>query len=514
MASSTSQKKYGTILGYVYTVLQAVIGIVYIPILLNGIGKAEYGIYQVVGSIVSYFAAMESPLCASILKYYVEYKAKGDEMGMENVLAIGRNIFRGLSVVMIVLAVPSIILIRIAFADTFSPSELFETQMMFVVMIANIIITMNTYVYIAAINGHERFVFLKITAIIALILQPITVVLLISQYQYAFVIVVTQLVYNIIMAIIRYYYSKRKLNCRVQFHYKDKNLFKGIAKLTFATFFVAIADQIFWRTDQLILGSMCGPEVTAEYSIGAQFNTMYILVACVLGGVLLPTITKIIVDGDNRVLSDYFAKIGRFQSYLVSLMLYGFICFGQEVIKIIAGDGFEISYSVAILMMIPYAIDLIQTCGGSILTAKNMYEYRAITLFAAAVVNIGITILFVKMMGPVGAALSTTICIILASGLTMNIIYGRVLKLDLKHFFKEVVPIWALGALMLPVSALLINKIAFSNIYIQFIVHCVLFFLLFCGLMLPVLHKDEKALIFGKIGVRFYKNSPNNREEE
>lgn len=121
--NTTYQKKYGAVLGYVYTCLQAVIGIVYIPILLNGIGKAEYGIYQVVGSIVGYFAAMESPLCASILKFYVEYKSKDDNVGMENVLAIGRKIFRVLSLFMIILAVPTYYFIGVAFSNSFPPRK-------------------------------------------------------------------------------------------------------------------------------------------------------------------------------------------------------------------------------------------------------------------------------------------------------------------------------------------------------------------------------------------------------
>ena len=491
-----NQKKYGALLGYVYTALQAVIGIVYIPLLLNGIGKAEYGIYQVVGSIVSYFSAMESPLCASILKYYVEYKAKEDTIGMENVLAIGKRVFMAFSVLMIVLTIPSYYLIGVAFSDTFSAAEIMETRIMFIIMIISIIINMNAYVYIAAINAHERFVFLKLTALIALIVQPVVVVLVISRYKYAFVIVVTQLVLTIIMAFVRYLYASKKLGTNIVYHYKDRQLFKGIAKLTFSTFFVALADQIFWKTDQLILGSMCGPEVAAEYSIGAQFNTMYISFACVLGGVLLPTITNIVLKGDNRALSVYFAKTGRYQSYLVSLMLIGFICFGTEAIRIIAGNGFDISYTVAILLMIPYAIDLIQACGGTILTAKNRFEYRAIALFTASIINVAFTIILVKLIGPIGAALSTTVCITLSSGLVMNIIYSKIIGLDMALFFRAVLPIWGISLVMLPISYYFISRISLSNVYLQFVLHCLLFLIVYSFLAMIVMNKEEKKTIF------------------
>lgn len=494
-----NQKKYGAFLGYVYTGLQSVISVVYIPILLNGIGKSEYGLYQIVGSVISYFAAMESPLCASILKYYVEYKVNKDEVNMENVLAIGRRIFFALSLIMVLLAIPSFFLMNVAFADKFTSAELLETQLMFVLMIVNLLIGMNSYVYVAVINANERFVFLKLTALISLILQPIAVVLLISRFKYAFVIVVIQLVLNVFLTIIRLYYAKKILNCSIVYHGKDKALIKGMLALSLATFFVAIADQIFWRTDQLILGSMCGPDIVAEYSIGAQFNTMYITVACVLGGLLLPVVTKLVVQGDNKAISDYFAKIGRYQSYIVALMLFGVIAFGREFVLIIAGEGFEISYSVALLLMVPYAIDLIQTSGGAILTAKNMFGYRAKVLFIAAVINIFLTIAFVKLFGVVGAALATTVSIILSSGFVMNYIYKVKLNLNLSHFFKEVVPIWVLGVLSLPIAFFIINRIVFSNMYMQFVVHCLLFVLVYGLLMFVVMNKEEKQLVLSKL---------------
>ena len=115
-----NQKAIGALLGYIYTALQSVVSLVYIPLLLNTIGKSEYGIYQIAGSVIAYFAAMEAPLCASILKYYVEYKVKGDKHNMENVLAIGRRIFWILSVLVVFLSIPASFILKVSFNDTFT----------------------------------------------------------------------------------------------------------------------------------------------------------------------------------------------------------------------------------------------------------------------------------------------------------------------------------------------------------------------------------------------------------
>ncbi len=492
-----NQKKIGALIGYIYTVLQAVISIVYIPLLLNGIGKNEYGLYQIVGSVIAYFSAMEAPLCAAVLKFYTEYKVKDDSINMENTLAIGRRIFGILSVIMIVVSVPTILIIQLVFSRSFTSGELREAILMFGIMVINLVISMMNYVYVAVINANERYVFLKSMSLILLIIQPILVILIIREFPYAFVIVLVQMLLGLLLALARMVYAKRCLYCKIRFHHKDPALLRGMMKLFAATFFVAIADQVFQKTDQLILGSVFGTGVTTEYSIGAQINSMYISVSCVLGGMLLPSVTKIISKGNDTEVSSFFAKIGRIQSYLVACMLFGVIAFGREFIFLIAGEGYELSYYVAILLMCPYAIDLIQTCGGSIMQAKNKYGYRAVIMFVAAILNVALTLLFVKIIGAVGAALATTVTIIISNGVILNVIYHKKMNLHIGEFFKQIAPIWLVALLMLPIS-LLINQIRMGHLYLQFIVHVALFVSVYMLLMyLIAMSKDERSFVLG-----------------
>lgn len=493
------QKKLGAILGYVYIALQSVVSLVYIPLLLNGIGKSEYGIYQMAGSVIAYFSAMEASLCVSILKYYVEYKMKDDKRNMENVLAIGRRIFRMLSVAFVLISIPVGFVLKVSFADTFTICQIHEILWIFALMILNLVINMNNYVYLAAINGHERFVFIKLLSLTTLILQPIGVVLIIQQYHYAIAIVAVQFGLNIIMAYVRKYYAIKKLNCIVEYHGFDKVLFKGMMALTGSTLGVALADQIFWKTDQLILGSMIGPDVVTEYAIGSQLNAMYISVACVLGGVILPTVTKILVNGSDRDISLYFAKIGRYQSVLVILVLTGMLAFGREFIYLLAGDGYEISYYVALLLMFPYSIDLIQICGATILQVKNQYGYRARMMIVSSVFNIGLTIFLIKLIGPLGAALSTAIAITLGNGFYLNYIYKYKIDLDIRSFFGSIKKCWLIGVAMLVISYP-INMLRLPNLYVQFMVHIVLFVLVYVALVYVfVLTMEEKQSINLKI---------------
>ena len=498
------QRKFGAILGYVYTILQTVIGILYIPILLTGIGKSEYGLYQVVGSIIAYFAAMEAPLCASILKYYTEYKERNDSVKMENTLAIGKRLFLVISLFFIIISIPILFVVRFSFEDTFTDSELLEISVMFVVMVLNLVVTMNNYVIVAAITACERFIFLKLSSLITLIFQPLLVVLIIQEYKFAFVIVIVQVSLNILMALWRTYYAKSKLKVKIVYHGFDKRLFKGMMTLSLATFGVALADQIFWRSDQLILGSMFGPDIVTEYSIGAQINALFIGIACVLGGVMMPTVTRKIVNGTDKDVSLFFAKTGRFQSFLIVPILFGFISFGQELINIITiGGGYDLSYQCALLLMIPYSIDLIQICGSTIMQVKNQFGYRAKLMFISAILNIGLTIVLAKHIGPIGAAISTTITIVISNGFILNYIYAKKMHLDLQYFFKSISLIWFSGIIVFPFGYI-ISFIEISSPIIQFVIHIFLYCIIFCLVLYFIaLTRNERGWIHS-VFIRFF----------
>ena len=49
-----NERKIGILLSYLNIALHAVVGFLYVPILLHFIGKEEYGLYQLIGSMVHF----------------------------------------------------------------------------------------------------------------------------------------------------------------------------------------------------------------------------------------------------------------------------------------------------------------------------------------------------------------------------------------------------------------------------------------------------------------------------
>lgn len=498
--SNEKQRKIGIGLSYIHTALSAIISLAYIPILLQCIGQSEYGLYQLLGSVIAYFSTMYSSLNSSVMKYYTQYLIAGDEKKMENTLAISRSIFALVSIVIVAVAIPVSAIFGYAYKNVLTVHEMHESLVMFVVMIVNILVYLNNSIYSASIMSHERFIFRRSLDVLAQIMQPIVVVLFIQKYPYALTIVVIQLLLNCIVAFANVVYSKKRLHIRIVYHGRDHELVRGLLSLSGAVLFVALADQIFWKTDQIILGQLYGTGVVAVYSIGAQLSTIYISVGIVMASVMLPQFTRIISqDRDGTKVSAMFTQLGRYQSFVVMLAMTGIILFGKEFIILLAGEDYLGGYVVAMLLIIPYTVDLIQNSGNTILQAQNKYWYRAKILFVAAIVNVFLTYFLARRYGMYGAAAATTISILITSGFIMNYIYAKKMKLNIGLFWREVGPVWILGIFPFLIG-FLIRQIELSNRYIQFVVHVLLYVIIYiCFVWKVVMKKKERDYLAGRL---------------
>lgn len=177
----------------------------------------------------------------------------------------------------------------------------------------------------------------------------------------------------------------------------------------------------FWKTDQVILGKLFSTTVVAVYSVGAQIYMMYMQFGTQIASVFYPKVS-ILYQEENGLqkVSDLFIRVGRATFFVILLVLSGFIIFGREFLLVWVGEGYEAAYWVAIIVMLPFSVDLAQNLGLCILQVKGQYGFRAKIYLLSALLNIITTVLFARRIGITGAALSTGISMFLTSGLIMN----------------------------------------------------------------------------------------------
>lgn len=434
-----SGRRMGVLVSYAYTACNILVQLIYVPLLLSSIGQEEYGLYQLIGSVVAYIVSINGVLAAGVGRYYCMYKAANDRLNMENTLAIAKRMYWIMSAVTTLAVVVVIGVFRSVYQVTFTTAQIDECSLMLIVLGINCVVTMNNAINISVLTAHERFVFLKGSQIIALIAQPIIVLILTRVWRSALVVTCVVLAMNFLCACAQRLYVTNVLNEHYSYHGWDWSLAKGLVAFSGVIILVALADQIFWKTDQLIIGYFFGAASVAVYAVGSQIYTAYMSVGATISSVFLARVSELYHrDHDMQAISALFIRVGRLSLMVCLAVLGGFIIFGIDFVSLWAGDGFKEAYYVALIIMTPFTIDLIQNLGITVMQVMDKYHFRGYVYVLCAVLNIPLTVcLLLLRFGLIGAAASTAIASFIGNGLIMNWYYKVKIGLDIKEFWKS-----------------------------------------------------------------------------
>ena len=156
-------------------------------------------------------------------------------------------------------------------------------------------------------------------------------------------------------------------------------------------------------------------------------------------------------------------KTGRLQGFVVSLVCSGFIAFGRPFLDCYVGPDYWEAYWVAVVIMVPNCIPLVQSAANSVLQAKNMHSFRAKLYLVIAIVNLIGTLVLVQKYGIIGAAIPTGVAYIFGQGLIMNWYYWKKVGLDIPRFWKNLLPLFTVSGVMCVITLALSNWIDFYS---------------------------------------------------
>ena len=385
------------------------------------------------------------------------------------------------------------------FGDGLTSKEYPIAKALMGLMVLNLALTFPNSVFDSITSSQEQFFFQKLLVVLQNLLNPfITLPLLIMGYgSVAMVCVTTFLTSSKLF--LNIWYCRYKMQTQFIFRDFDFGLLKEMWIFTFFIFINMIVDQINWSVDKFLLGRMAGTIAVAVYGVGGQLNSLYLQLSTAVSSVFVPEVNRIVAEiDDNDKLTKLFTKVGRIQFMILSLILSGFVFLGKPFIQFWAGEEYSSSYRIALLLMIPVTIPLIQNLGIEIQRAKNMHKARSIVYFFIAISNLFISIPCIRKWGAEGAAIGTALSLALGNGLFMNWYYHKKIGLDILYFWKQICKLAPAYILPIIVGSIIFKYILIDDI-LEFAI-CVVFYtavfcvsIYFCGI-----NKDEKE-IFNKV---------------
>ena len=440
----TNQVKAGSILSYLQIALGIVISLLYTPVMIRLLGQNEYGLYNTASSTISILSILSLGFQSGYIRYFSQYRKENAEEKIHRLNGLFLLIFTVIGIVALICGLFLSSHLELVYKDGLTPEEMGTARILMILLTVNLAVSFPMSVFSNIISAHERFVFLKSLGLFKTVLSPLlSLPLLLAGFRSVGLVAVTLLL-SCVTDLLYLYYVTRRLKCRFVLRGIPRELFTSL--LVYTTFIAIniIVDQINWNIDKVLLGRFKGTAAVAVYSVGYTIYTYFMMLSTSVSGLFTPRIHRIVTTTaeekakQRQALTELFIKVGRIQFLTLALFACGFIFFGRVFIALWAGAGYDDSYAVVLLLILPAYPALIQNIGIEVQRAQNLHKFRSLAYSIMAVLNLLLSINLCRKYGAVGSALGTAVSLIVCNGFIMNLYYHKKCNLDILAFWKSI----------------------------------------------------------------------------
>lgn len=496
---NVNQLKAGSLLSYVNLLISCITPFFYTPIMLGILGQEEYGLYSLSNSVIGYLNLLNFGMGTAVIRYITRARTAGDTDGVRRFLGLFFAIYSGLAVLVLAGGAVLIQLSGTVFGKGLSAAEIEKLHILLIIMSVHTAISFPLGVYSSVAVAYERYVYNKLICIAETLLTPvINLVILYAGYG-AVGITAVGLPICILNALLYGFYCAKRLHIYPVFNNMPVYILKELVGFCTFVFLSSIVDMLYWATDKVLIGAILGTAAVAVYNIGGTFTSILQNMAHAISSVFSTRINMMVAkDAPRKEISELLTRVGRLQYLIVSLILSGYITFGQVFLHLWVGDSYRDAYWIALMTMLPLSVPLIQNVAFAAILADNKHRFRSIVYAIIAVLNVVSTYLVLPHYGIIGAAACTAIAFVLGQGIIMNIYYHRVTKLDITAFWRNIGKMSIVPGVMILVGIMLVKYVLPMTSLWWFLAWVVVYTAIFAVLSwLFSMNRYEKDLILG-----------------
>ncbi len=438
MFLKSKSKKTAVALSYCSLVLQTLSTMILTRFYLDQLGKDTYGLYQMIYSVAQYILILDLGISTVMVRYISEFQAKDDKKKAEN-FAFHFAIIVGI-ILVFVAAIGIIVNFNIeGIYRNLTAEEYAVSHQLMNIMIVQLVFTIISHYFKGLCEAHENFTFTRTVNMTQIILNFVLAVVFVKMGMGIIGIATANTVVIILNTLATAVFALTVSKFRIRFHHWEFSFFKPVFMLMMAMLLQAVVGHVNSSADKTILGIMCTKSDVSVYAVAATVITMFNTLPSTISGVYQPSATRMVVNNaTSEELTDFIIRPGRLQFMLTGGFIAGFIVFGQDFVVCWAGKDMKDAWLYVLLILVPNMIPLIQNICLSILNAMDKRLFRSVILAAMTGINVILTVIMIKLIGPIGAPLATGISYIIGHCIIMNIYYKKKIGLNVVRMFSGI----------------------------------------------------------------------------
>ena len=303
--------------------ITSIVGIIASRVVLDALGASDYGLYNVVGGIVTVLNVFNTAMLSTTYRYIAFEIGKG-EQGAPNKVFNTSLAIHAAFVLFIVLLGSTVGEWYVNNHLNVLPEKLDDAKFVFRISILTTAISTMLIPYQGLVVAHEKF---SLTAIVEIITQLVKLLLVVTILQvvsdrlrmYSCIMLV-----NIVLSSVVYYvycHKHYKKVVRIKL-VKDKQQYKEMLSFASWTLFGAVANVGKIQGCAIIINFFFGTVINAAFAIASQIENIVLMFARSLNNAAITQITKNFSGGDEGRSIKLTAYISKYTFILMSLIAF------------------------------------------------------------------------------------------------------------------------------------------------------------------------------------------------
>lgn len=386
----------------------ALVGFFLTPFILHRLGNVGFGLWVLASTFTGYYGLLDFGIRSALTRYVARFAATEDWDNVGRVVSTALFTYSVICLVILLLSGG----IAWYFASLFrvSPEWVRTGKLVVLIFGAGTALGVPMGVFAGVLEGLQRFTWIGGVQVMSALLRAVLVVIALGWGRGLLALAcisvgTTLLGYLIYMLVVFRLCPQLRLR-RTDVQKSTVHLLAGFGLVAS---WIAIAQQLRFQTDALVIGTFLTVQAISFFSIGAKLVSYATEAVQTMAQVFTPMSSHFDASGDLEQLRRILIVGNRYSSLLIFPMSAVLLVLGKSIIRVWVGPAYLSSYAVLAILTVPTALYLAQAASTKVLYGMAHHSVLAQVLFLEGVSNLVLSIILLKWYGINGVALGTAI---------------------------------------------------------------------------------------------------------
>ena len=379
------------------------------PFIVHTLGNAEYGVWVLLGSLVGYMGLLDLGVRSAVMRYIARHHARVEDEEAGRVASAGLAIFAATGLVAFTASI--VIAVGLVHLFTIPRDILLLARVVVVIGGLNVAVSLVSGVFGGAVTAMQRF---DLDAVIGIVLGVVRLVALVAALSAGGGLLALALIQLGITALqgAAYFVLTGRLYPQLRYSFRglDRGQLKKIFAFSIYSSLINLSGVLIFSVDSVVIGAYLPVATITFFAIAATLMDYTRSVISAISQTLTPRASALDGLGERKELERILVQAGAVSSLVALPITITFLIRGGAFIGLWMGPGYRApSEPVLIILAVALSLAAGRQVVGSTMIGVNRHRDLVPFYLAEGLVNLGLSIYWVRSLGLVGVALGTAI---------------------------------------------------------------------------------------------------------